>query len=72
MVEILQKLAMKCGGLREPGMRGDGIWVFTEPDLQRLIDHLTNEKDKEIDQLKSQLFTAKAQNDIYRGAMHDR
>lgn len=71
MHEIFQNLAKKAGGLREPGMRGDGVWYFVEPDLERLINLLIDEKNNEIEDLKRQLFTAKAQNDIYKGVIYD-
>ena len=71
MNEVVTKLAMKCGGLREPGMRGDGIWVFTEPDLNRFIDYLYNEKDKEIQELQNKLFVLSSQMEIYKGALLD-
>lgn len=71
MHEILQNLAMRCGGLREDGMRGDGMWIFTEPDLKRFIDVLTEDKDKQIQSLESELFTARAQNQIYKGVIYD-
>lgn len=71
MNETLIELAKRAGGLREPGMRGDGMWVFTEPDLNRFIDNLFSTKDAEIEKLKTQISTLSSQCEIYRGALFD-
>ena len=71
MDEHLVELAKKCGGLVFPSMRGDGAWMFLEPDLERFVTHLKQEQEHRIHTLEMQLNTAQTQNDIYRRALKD-
>ena len=67
MSEFLDKLMTKTGAC----VADDGDWIVSSKELEDYTNLIIGEKDKEIDQLKSQLFTAKAQNEIYRGALYD-
>lgn len=60
MDEIIESLARQAG---IEGVDPRKLRVFAES--------IMDSKDREINQLKSQLFTAKAQNEIYRGALYD-
>ena len=60
MDEIIWKLARQAG-IDDIDVRK--LRVFAE----MLIDS----KDKEIQSLESQLYTARAQNEIYKGVVHD-
>lgn len=67
MSEILVKLMLQCGAT----YCDDTDMIVSEEELVKYTELLINEKNKEINQLKSQLSTLKAQNDIYRGALYD-
>ena len=60
MEEIIWKLARQAG-IDDVDVRK--LRVFAE----MLIDS----KDKQIESLESALYTARAQNEIYKGAIHD-
>jgi hypothetical protein len=67
MSEILVKLMLQCGAT----YCDDTDMIVSEEELVKYTNLIISEKDKEINQLKNQLFTAKSQNEIYKGALYD-
>ena len=71
MREIIIELAKRAGAIAAPSMRGDMSYYFLEDDLIRFADHLISSKQREIELLQSQLFTSKAQNDLYQRTLQE-
>ena len=65
MGEILVELMLKCGAV----YCDDTDMIVSENELVEYTKLILDEKEKEIALLKSELFIAKAQNDIYKGVV---
>lgn len=67
MSEILVELMLKCGAT----YCEDTDMIVSKEELVKYTNLILDGKEKEIQQLRNDLFIAKAQNEIYKGVVYD-